>query len=181
MPFTWFRYRNVKSFWTWTTDFLYLKNSQRDPTAMVGLFKDDTVSNKKKVMAYETIQNRSNEVKKKTKPSNNLEPYCSTLQAAALWFEKPVSAFWQDPEKKPACLQFSFLLWVAMVECNLQHCFIMPASTECSSGYLRKSTQPHLWVKSEKMYTNATGNVMHAVFAAAEDCNLYYIMQMFIL
>lgn len=34
---------------------------------MVGLFKDDTVSNKKKVMAYETIQNRNNEVKNQQK------------------------------------------------------------------------------------------------------------------
>lgn len=54
-----------------------------------------------------------------------------------------------------------------MAECNIQHCFIT-LNIECSSGCLRKSTQPHLCVKSEKMHTNATGNVTHVVFDAAE-------------
>lgn len=179
MPFTRFKYRNVKSFWIWTPDFLYLKNSQRDPTAMVGLFKDDTVSNKKK---GDGIWNHS-EQKQWSKKTTEIT--CSHIAVLYRQLHYGLRNLCQHSgrilRKKPACLQFSFLLWVAMVECNLQHCFITPASTECSSGYLRKSTQPHLLVKSERMHTNATGNVMHVVFAATEDCNLYYIMQMFIL
>lgn len=56
-----------------------------------------------------------------------------------------------------------------MAECNIQHCFIT-LNIECSSGYLRKSLQLHLCVKSARRHTNATGTVTHVVFNAAEDC-----------
>lgn len=59
--------------------------------------------------------------------------------------------------------------WAVMAECNIQHCFIT-LNIECSSGFLRKSTQPHLCVKSERRHTNATGTVTHVVFNAGEDC-----------
>lgn len=56
-----------------------------------------------------------------------------------------------------------------MAECNIQHCFIT-LNIECSSGCLRKSTQPHLCVKSEERHANATGTVTHVVFDVAEGC-----------
>lgn len=74
---------------------------------------------------------------------------CSNLQAAALWFKNPVSALWQDPEKK-ICLQFSFLLWAVMVESNNQHCFITPASFEGS--FVISGSQPHFCNKSENVH-----------------------------